>query len=271
MKKLVSIFALAAIAGAGFAGVDSQNIVGFQNLGGTVNALISVAPTFLNVGSNGPITLGDIMVNDAGLEGGLYVRFFDASGDPLDEGDYVYVNAETDYGADYDGWYLAETLDTYDFPAESCRNSKQIPVGTGFVLIPATAGAELKFVGELKQAQKEVTGDVNALIRVGNASPKDITLADLTVNNAGLEGGLYIRFFDASGDPLDEGDYVYVNAETEYGADYDGWYLAETLDTYDFPAESCRNSKPIPAGTGFVLIPATAGATLIVPNPLPAN
>ena len=143
MKKLVSIFALAAIAGAGFAAVDSQNTVGYQDLGGTVNALISVAPTFVNVGSNGPITLGDITVNDAGQLGGIVVRFFDASGYPLAEGDYVYVPAEEMGLGDADGWYLSEAYENVDFSVENCRNSKPVAAASGFVVIPTTDGAKL--------------------------------------------------------------------------------------------------------------------------------
>ena len=144
MKGLVTtISALAVVAGVASAQVQSTNIVGYQDLGGNSGALVSVAPTFINVGSAGAITLADITVNEEGLEGGLMIRFFDSYGDPLDEGDYVYVQGETIYGGYADGWYLADTLSTYEFEEESCRNSKPIPAGSGFVLIPYTDGAKL--------------------------------------------------------------------------------------------------------------------------------
>ncbi len=246
------------MAASAFA-VESANIVGYQDFTGTGSFNFTVA-TFLPVGTDGStMTLGNIVGNDNFKAGSDYINLFTSSGDFITDATYSNPTDAARWGID-PGWY---SIDDYNDEAENNLNNTSIPYGMGIAFCPVSSGAGLKYVGEVKQAANTLPapGTFNL---VGNTSPVDITLGDITGNDSFKAGSDYINLFTNTGDFITDATYSNPTDAARWGID-PGWY---SIDDYNDEAENNLNNTSIPAGAGFAFCPVTSGARLIVTNPM---
>ena len=248
--------------------LESANVVGYQNANVALKTTLLVN-TFTSV-NEGTMTLGDITANpfDDGEEGiydvwgwtgftpfSDFVQTMNASGQFT--GQYTYAPAGY-AGSNEAGWY--------DFTDNACttlKNDVEIPFGRGFYLSAGdgTAGLapQLTFSGSVKKGAT-VVPVANSMMLVGNSSPVDITLGQITANpfDDGEEGIYdvwgwtgFTPFSDFIQIMNDNGQFVgqYTYAPAGYaGSNEAGWY--EFTDT---GCTDCKNSLPIKAGQAFYL------------------
>jgi hypothetical protein len=231
MKKLVTAFALCAAISA--MAVESENVVGYQTI--TCPSGFTVfSPTFLTVGGT-PTTYKEITGT---MVDGDNLQFFNAGGD---------VNFTAT-------WYTFELLGLptgwYDGDFNSLADT-EIPAGQGFFVSLASAGS-VTVKGQVNASPVTVTSAAGFTV-TGNCMPKDTTYGSLIMT--GLVDGDNLQFFNAGGD-------VSFTAT---------WYTFELLGLptgwYDGDFNSL-SATVIPAGQGFFLSTAGAGATLQVPAPM---
>lgn len=272
MKKLM-FAAAAAFCGTVF-GLESANVVGYQNkdLGENFNY---TCPTFQAV-SSGSMKLGDIGVNDSNIFISSKIEFLTSDGANAKVTDpafgevfesYVYWPAAYTT-ANVSGWYLVD-----DANAEYPKNDRVIAFGEGFCLTLAAGeeGAKLVYSGAVAQESttKELGDNFNYL---GNCSPVDITIGDLTVNDEIFISSM-VEFLANNGANATVQDanfgevyesYVYWPAEYTV-ANVAGWYLAA-----DSNAEYPKNDRVIKAGEAFCVTHAAGedGAMIVLPSAL---
>lgn len=261
MKKVTTLFALAAIAGgSALAVVESKNTVGFQEFTGTGSFNLTVA-TFLPVGTDGSgMVLSNIVGNASFVPGTDYVNIYDGGTFLMDVTYSDPVDA-AGWGIE-PGWY---GVTDYNNDAENNLNTTPLPYGVGFAFAPVTSGAGLKYVGELKEADNTLpaSGTFNLC---GNTTPKDITLANVKGNAEFVPGTDYVNLYNGGTFVIDI-TYSDPADAASWGID-PGWY---GVTDYNNDAETNLNSTPIPAGGGFSFARTTAGARLIIENPVPQN
>ena len=251
-------------------GVQSANVVGYIDYTGAQNALLWTSPTFVPVGTDGTaMKIGDIKVNAAFSGGTDVIRVFGTDGKQRFELSYLNAEDAVAEGAD-EGWYTMQAFTDWVFDSTNCKNNESLPYGSGFVFVPATAGAAVKYVGEVFQADKAITAAQNALLWTGNTSPKNMTLGGLKVNAAFSGGTDVIRVFGTDGKQRFELSYLNAEDAVAEGAD-EGWYTMQAFTDWVFDSTNCKNSETLNAGQGFVFVPATAGAALVVKNPVPTE
>ena len=241
-------------------GVESANVVGYQDFTGSGSYNITVA-TFLPVGTDGSeMTFGSITGNASFVPGTDYVNIFSG-------GDFVmaitYSNpADAAYWGIDPGWYERED---YNNDAENNLNNTPMPYGCGFSFARTTQGAGLIYAGEVKEAANTLPAPGSYNI-CGNTSPKNITLGDITGNASFVPGTDYVNLFNG-------GDFwmaiTYSNpTDAAYWGIDPGWYERED---YNNDAENNLNNTPIPAGYGFSFAKTTSAARLIVADPTAAE
>ena len=125
----------AAAVAAGAMAVESENIVGVQDFGGSGSFNLT-AITFEPV-SGESFTLGDIKVNDKFDNGGDFISIWNG-GTKQYQVSYLSADEAADEGVD-EGWYLTSDFDDWDFT--HCKNNEQLPPGKGFVFHRSTVGA----------------------------------------------------------------------------------------------------------------------------------
>ena len=246
----------------------SANVVGYQAQSFVQNMNFRCA-AFVPVGTTrAAMTLGDFIPNEDFVNstimflttGGATARTtFDGATVPER---YVYWTADDD-PEDGPGWYLYA-----DDDATVNQNDKVVPFGQAFCVTRAgsEADATLTTAGEVQDTPVTLSF-VQNMNFVGNCSPVDLTLGDITPNEDFVSstimflttGGATARTtFDGAQVP-ERYTYWTADDDPEDGA---GWYLYADDD-----ATVNKNSVPVPAGQAFCVTRAgsEADATLTIP------
>ena len=290
MKKLMFAMAVMA-AGAAMADVTSANVVGYQalntdNEGGNV----MLAPTFLKVSESNTVTLADLKVtgydepvwekrdkdknprNYGGCTGGKFVT---ATLTPAGTEDKSYTWLDYFKGGNRigPGWFM----DGNATPIEGGAASVELDAGdslwikgSGYQLQPAGAVNPFDII-----FKTDVDGGNKA---VGNCTPVELTLADLTVtgyddpvwekrdkdknprNYGGCTGG---KFVAATLTPAGTEDKSYTWLDYFKGGNRigPGWFM----DGNATPIEGGAEGVKIPAGKGLWV--KGSGYNLVIPAP----
>ena len=285
MKKLMFVAAVAAGMVAFGDAIESQNVVGYQNLGVNNGDFNWLCNTFKAV--DGRLwTLADIVPNENYLFSIL--QFLGPTGATkkftLANDDEVYGEFEYWPEADIDPDELAsgETAttgwDTRNLDSKLVlMNSVQIPEGGMFVVDALDDDAAVGVNGQVDAEDTEcllVNGDFNWY---GNCTPVPLTLADIVPNENYLFS--ILQFLSPTGATkkftLANDDEVYGEFEYWPEADIDpdelasgetattGWYV-RNLDG----KLVLMNSVSIPAGAAFCVDALDDDASVIVPSAL---
>ena len=265
MKKLM--FTAAVAAGLAAFGIESANTVGYQEKELTLGNNDFVIQTFLPMDKTVATTkLGDIKVTDDWDPGSDFIATLQSSGD-LDTG-YTYLIAEyaEALGGTVAGWYLVDEVNDGDVSVSGLQDNVVLPYAQGFLAYNNT-GAKLLFAGEVVAGDTELATTLGNNAFSGNASPVDITLADLTVSDDWDPGSDFIATLQSSGD-LDTG-YTYLIAEyaEALGGTVAGWYLVDEVNDGDVSVSGIQNDVVISAGQAFLIYQNT-GATISLPSAL---
>ena len=268
MNKLVTVFsALAVAAGIAQGEVKSANIVGFIEYTGAKGSLLWTVPTFKAVGTDGSAaTVAEIGANDTFVGGGDVIRIFGTDGKQKYELSYLNATEAEAEGAEV-GWYTLDAWGDWDFSETYRMNDLALPYGTGLVFVPTTEGATITYSGEVHQADKPITASKGALLWTGNTSPVDIKISQLRANDTFVGGGDVIRIFGTDGKQKYELSYLNATEAEAEGAEV-GWYTLDAWGDWDFSETYRMNDIDLRAGEGFVFVPATEGAAIVVKNPI---
>ena len=267
MKKLMFAAAVAAGFVAFGEGIESANTVGYQEKDLTFGGNAFVIQTFLPMGKTVSTTkLGDISVTDDWDPTGDFIATLQVSGD-VDTGyTYLIQDYAEALGGTVAGWYKSEEVDGGDVSVSGLQDDVVLPYAQGF-LAYNNSGAKLRFAGEVVVGYTERATTLGGNAFSGNASPVDITLADLTVSDDWDPTGDFIATLQVSGD-VDTG-YTYLIADyaEALGGTVAGWYLSAEVDAGDVSESGVQNDVVISAGQAF-LIYQNSGATVTLPSAL---
>ncbi len=267
MKKLMFAAAVAAGLVAFGDGIESANTVGYQEKDLTLGNNAFVIQTFLPMGKTAATTkLGDISVTDDWDPTGDFIATLQASGD-VDTGyTYLIKDYAEALGGTVAGWYKSEEVDGGDVSVSGPQDDVVLPYAQGFLAFN-NSGAKLRFAGEVVAGDTELATTLGNNAFSGNASPVDITLADLTVSDDWDPTGDFISTLQASGD-VDTG-YTYLIADyaDALGGTVAGWYKSAEVDAGDVSESGVQNDVVISAGQAFLIF-QNSGATITLPSAL---
>ncbi len=237
-----------------------------------------VVNTFVPVtGEKDSMKLGDIKPSDSFVSSSI--DFLESNGpihmvdDPnLGETEerYVYISNPLWTAAKVAGWYLMSDADS---DAEFPKNDRTLALGEGMCVYNADGeGLSLNFSGAVYSESAPITlGD--EMNWLGNCSPSDITLKDITVNEKFSSSSIDILASDGPvrtiNDPnLGETEerYVYISNPNWTAAKVAGWYLMSDADN---DAEYPKNDTVIKAGEGLCVYNADGEDVIIsIPSAL---
>ena len=222
-----------------------------------------------------PMTLGDIKAENIAFDSSS-LQLLNSDGanltlpdDPDFPGAYatfIYMSEEEADGEYTPGWYLS-----CDGDAEHCKNDFELPFGQGFCMDKSDTGAALVFSGNVRASNKPITLDEH-FNYLGNCSPKDLTLGDITAINIAFDSSsLQLLNKDGSNLILDDdpdfpgayATFIYMSEEEADGEYTVGWYLS-----CDGDAEYPKNDFQIKAGQGFCMDKSDTGAQIVIPSAL---
>ena len=266
MKKLM--FAAAVAAGfAAIGDITTSNVVGFQDKDLTFGGNAFVIQTFLPMDATVSTTkLGDISVTEDWDPTGDFIATLQVSGD-VDTGyTYLIKDYAEALGGTVAGWYKSDEVDGGDVSESGVQDAVVLPYAQGF-LAYNNSGAKLRFAGEVVAGDTELATTLGGNAFSGNASPVDITLADLTVSEDWDPTGDFIATLQVSGD-VDTGyTYLIKDYAEALGGTVAGWYLSADVDGGDVSESGVQNDVVISAGQAF-LIYQNSGATVNLPSAL---
>ena len=253
MKKLM--FAAVAVLGlSAFAAIESSNVVGYQSIAANAKRYTMMAPTFIAVGSEAGCTLANLKVVgyepaelvdeewEGGCTGGDFViNFLQNTG--VAEASYYWI----DDGETGPGWFAS-------------AGGAAIPGGAGSVSVPAGfsvwtkgTGLALQTSGAVNKNDVEFTTNAKRYTALGNGTPVQLTLNDLTVTGydaaelvdeeweGGCTGGDFVvNFLQNTG--VAEASYYWID-DGETGP---GWFAS-------------AGGAAIPGGASSVQVPAGKG------------
>jgi len=267
MKKSMTAVAACMIAGMVSAQITSQNIVGYQNVPLTQNGFTATCSTLAPIGmTGGTMTLGDIAANEFFAPFEDSIQIFDAAGALVVEATYVsqaFLDAYELTGYDA-GWYDLNDLEM----TGGTLNSTVLAFGQSMTVFTGYEGATLMYVGEVVQDTETLTLPLtqNGFTALGNASPVELTLGDITANENFAPFEDSIQIFNAAGALVVEATYVsqaFLDAYELTGYDA-GWYDLNDLEM----TGGTLNATVMPAGQGMTVFTGYAGAAIIIPNPV---
>jgi len=269
MKKLVTAFAACALAGLGYAQVESVNIVGYQNIPLTQNGFTATCATFAPIGmTDGNMTLGDIKANENFSAFEDSIQLLDSNGNVTMQATYVsQADLELwDMWPGYEvGWYNSadEELEL------GTLNDTVLPFGTSMTVYTSYSGVTLLYAGEVIQNDVVLPLVSNGFTPVGNASPVDLTLGDIVpnANFAAFEDS--VQMLDSNGNVTMQATYV-SQADLEL---WDMWpgYEVGWYNSADEELElGTLNDTVMVAGQGMTAYTSYSDVTITIPNPMPA-
>ena len=267
MKKVMFAAAVAAGLVAFGDGLESANTVGYMEKELAFGLNDFVVQTFLPMGMTVSTTkLGDISVTDDWDPTGDYIATLQASGD-VDTGyTYLIKDFAEALGGTVAGWYKSEEVDSGDVSVSGLQDDVVLPFAQGFLAFN-NSGAKLQFAGEVVAGDTELASTLGMNAFSGNASPVDITLADLTVSDDWDPTGDYIATLQASGDNDVSYTYLIKDFAEALGGDVAGWYLSEEVDGGDVSVSGVQNDVVISAGQALLIF-QNSGATISLPSAL---
>ena len=267
MKKLMFAAAVAAGFAAFGTGIESANVVGYQEKDLTFGDNAFVIQTFLPMGKTVSTTkLGDISVSDDWDPTGDYIATLLSSGNNDVNYTYLIQDYAEALGGTVAGWYLAEDVDNGDVSESGVQDNVVLPFAQGFLAFN-NSGAKLRFAGEVVAGDTELATTYGDNAFSGNASPVDITLADLTVSEDWDPTGDYIATLQSSGNNDVNYTYLIQDYAEALGGTVAGWYLAEDVDNGDVSESGVQNDVVISAGQALLIFQNT-GATVTLPSAL---
>ena len=269
MKKLMFVAAVAAGLVAFGDGIESANTVGYQAKDLTFGDNDFVVQTFLPMGKTATTTkLGDISVTeDWDALNGDYIATLTSAGANSAEYTYLIAAYATVLGGTGAGWYLAEEVNDGDVSTSGCQDDVVLPYAEGFLAFN-NSGAKLQFAGEVVAGDTELATTYGDNAFSGNASPVDITLADLTVSDDwDALNGDYIATLASDGSNSAEYTYLIAAYAQALGGDVAGWYVAEEVNDGDVSTSGCQNDVVISAGQALLIF-QNSGATITLPSAL---
>ena len=200
------------------------------------------------------------------------------------------------------GWYQLDFVEgsiTTDDPWDWCSpipekysgNNVELPYGTMVIVQTGSDEATVNYAGEVisKNYQFELVSGIYNMI--GNATPVDLTLGDITANYSFEFGADNLMTLETSAGRTDK-IFTYLTAErakeimddaaaggTPFTGLLPGWYQLDfvegsitTDDPWDWcspiPEKYCGNSLPIPSGYGFIVQTGSDEAVIEIPTPL---
>ena len=277
MKAMMTAVA-ALTAGIAMADVTSANIVGYQNAEFKNAQYNMCAASILPVGmQKANMKLKDLVPNEDfslssimfATPGGATPRV-DFKGKQVPQ-KYVWWTEDDEPEAGTAGWYLYD-----DDDGEINQGELPLPFGTGFFVYrhAAETTANLVYSGEVQQEPITLNFPNSQYNMVGNCSPVNLTLADITPNEEfslssimfATPGGATPRV-DFKGKQVPQ-KYVWWTEDDEPEAGSAGWYLYDDDD-----GEINQGALQIKAGEGFFVYrhAAETAAELQIPSPIPAK
>ena len=244
MKKIMFT---AAVAAAGLAfGIESANIVGYQNKDVAVN-LSNQMPTFETVGAEGTdiVNLKVLDENGDPLSGEITIQFYNEFG-RLVENYTWWLGEDVDEGM-ADGWF--------DDDMEEPK-SRALAFGEGFKISTTYDGGVLVYAGEVDTAEVAIPIPQN-LSSLGNVRPVPVNLSMLTPvdeNGDVVSGEITVQFYNEFGRLVE--NYTWWLGEDVDEGMADGWFD----DDMEEP-----KSRALAAGEGFCVSTTYDGAFLKFP------
>ena len=261
--------------------------MGYQALDTEASGNTLLAPTFLKVSESNTVTLADIKVtgyeppqwtgsgksahNEGGCTGGKFIVQTLTTEGTTDKMYYwieYYKNATTKVGP---GWFASSTAD----PIQGGEGSVELDAGKSLWI--QGSGLSLQPAGAVNLFDIVVKTADSGNVAVGNCTPADLKLSDLTVtgyeppqwtgsgksahNEGGCTGGKFIVQTLTTEGTTDQMYYwieYYKNATTKVGP---GWFASSTAD----PIEGGADKVEIPAGKALWI--QGSGLNLVIPAP----
>ena len=281
-RKMI-VAAGALVCASTLLGVESANVVGYQNVTNTASQKCYNGSTFYKI-AEGKLTLGEVGVDAK----------FSACSDTLTilnqyggiKGMYYYVDqANIDIMKDYFvdsskavvGWYDADLYDNWDWESDLPNaNSETLEDGEAVMLQVGVDGAAIVVSGGVDTEDINLECDAGKKSFRCNCTPVDITLGDIVANSA----------FSACSDTLTilnqyggiKNMYYYVDqANIDIMKDYFvdsskavvGWYDADLYDNWDWESDLPNaNAVAVPSASGFMIQVGTNKAGVIIPSAL---
>ena len=170
-------------------GLESANIVGYQEKAVGASGFTLITPTFKNVDGT-TLTLANL---SGSFEFFDSIQTLDGIGETLDE--YFYLG---------DGWYDGEQNPCNDVPLTE----------GGSILFNSQGTTAVTFSGTVNPEPVSITCATTGFTAIGNASPKDLKLSEIVFE--GIDFFDSIQVLDEIGETKEE--YFYLG---------DGWYDSE--------------------------------------------
>ena len=267
MKKIMLVAAVAAGLVAIGDGIESSNTVGYQEKDLSLGVNDFVIQTFLPMGKTvSTTTLGDISVTDDWDPTSDYIATLTAEGENEAEYTYLIKDFAEALGGTVAGWYKLEEVNDGDVSVSGLQDDEVLPYVQGFLAYNNT-GAKLRFAGEVVVGDTELASALGMNAFSGNASPVDITLADLTVSDDWDPTSDYIATLTAEGENEAEYTYLIKDFAEALGGTVAGWYKLEEVNDGDVSVSGIQNAVVISAGQA-ILIYQNTGATVNLPSAL---
>ena len=241
-----------------------QAAVGYQNKELTSGEYNCLSATFLPVGKDGKdMKLGEVTASADFAFGADTVMFLAANG--ATEATFTYVGEEE--AKSYNtapGWYdynyvMGEEWDwSSQIPEPYQGNNVDLPYGMMVIVQASTSDATINYAGEVLAVNKQfelVSGEYNML---GNATPVDITLGDISAGNGFGFGSDTIMFLAANGATKSTWTFVGEEEAKSYNT-APGWYdynyvMGEEWDWgSQIPEPYQGNGIELDAGDGFIV------------------
>ncbi len=239
--------------------------------------------TFLPVDkADTAMVLGDLKANDTFMFTADTIQTLTDGGAKLAMYTYCSEQAIIDLVDDYGlqvGWYDYDELNNWDWtPATvpALKNDVALPYGTMYVLQSGNEGAALIYSGKVLSEDKEFIVESRVMNMLGNATPVDITLGDITANDKFAFALDTLQLLTDGGGTKAMYTYLGTAAIEEFGyAVYglkEGWYDFNEINyEWDWTAATVpaqKNDVPIPAGYGFIVQSGSESAGITIPAAL---
>jgi hypothetical protein len=250
MKKLMTAFAVCALAGAVFAQIESQNIVGYATKALVAGDFNMLGATFTSVGTAGfslnadfsgenltagagSLSADTILIHNAAT--GVYTTYYLYEGDPSYQAGWYNAGSEEWFDDDYPTglpagssfWYLAKATTTGasvtfsgDVPSTASYTRNLVRADFNMVASPYPVALDLN-----DPAQVTLTG--------ATAGAGSLSADTILIHNAST--GVYTTYYLYEGDPTYQAGWYNAGSEEWFGDDYPTgltagtpfWYVAK--------------------------------------------